>query len=198
MRNTSTYRFISDWIGNAPGFKIQYHSLNMNGNDPTTTTTTTAVENVDWSQFETHDTNGNDPNTATMTTTTTSDENVDWSQFETHDTNSDYPNTATTITTTTSATCGGSYGSLSGAIKSPSYPDPYPDNADCIYTISLPIGTIIGLSTEMFDIEYGSSCSFDSLEIRNGGSEDSPTLGKFCGTDLPSSIQSTQNDMWIR
>ena len=97
-----------------------------------------------------------------------------------------------------STTCGGSYTSLSGAIKSPSYPNPYPDNADCIYTISLPIGTIIGLSTETFDIEHGSDCSADSLEIRDGVSEDSPTLGKFCGTDLPSSIQSTQNNMWIR
>ena len=198
MSNTCIYRFISDWIGNAPGFKIQYHSLNMNGNDATTTTTT--IENVDWSQFETHDMNGNDPNTATTTSTTTSDENVDWSQFETHDANGNDPNTATTTTTTTSssATCGGSYGSLSGAIESPSYPNPYPDNADCIYTISLPTGTVIGLSTEVFNVEYVSDCRYDSLEIRDGGSEYSPSLGKFCGTDLPSSIQSTQNHMWMR
>ena len=95
-------------------------------------------------------------------------------------------------------TCGGTYSSLRGAIESPSYPDPYPDNADCIYIISLPTGTIIGLSTEVFDIEHVGDCGADSLEIRDGGSIDSPSLGKFCGTDLPSSIQSTQNNMWIR
>ena len=112
--------------------------------------------------------------------------------------NSNNPTTTTTTTTAPPATCGGSYSSLSGAIESPSYPASYPENADCIYTISLPIGTIIGLSAETFNIEHSSDCSYDSLDIRDGGSEDSPTLGKFCGTDLPSSIQSTQNNMLIR
>ena len=47
ISNTSIYRFISDGSVNAPGFKVQYHSLNMtdgmNSNDPTTTTTTTTT-----------------------------------------------------------------------------------------------------------------------------------------------------------
>ena len=47
ISNTSIYRFISDGSVNAPGFKVQYHSLNMtdgmNSNNPTTTTTTTTA-----------------------------------------------------------------------------------------------------------------------------------------------------------
>ena len=40
-------------------------------------------------------------------------------------------------------------------------------------------------------------CS-DFLEIRDGNSEESPLIGKFCGDKSPASIQSTQNQIWIR
>ena len=99
---------------------------------------------------------------------------------------------------TTTCACGGSYNATNGVIKSPSYPDRYPDNADCVYIISLQIGTLINLSTEIFDVEDDSQCSYDWLEIRDGSLEDSPIIGKFCGTNMPSSIQSTQNNMWMR
>ena len=98
----------------------------------------------------------------------------------------------------TTCACGESYNSTSGVITSPSYPNDYPNNADCIYTISLPSGTVISLTTEMFDIEDDSECGYDSLEIRDGSSEDSQSIGKFCGTNMPTSLQSTQSNLWIR
>ena len=51
--------------------------------------------------------------------------------------------------------CGGGYFSTTnGTIASPSYPENYPDNADCIYTIWQPTGTVIMLNFVSMDIEY--------------------------------------------
>ena len=87
-----------------------------------------------------------------------------------------------------------------GVIKSPSYPNYYPNDANCTHIISLANGKIIILTFEVFDIEEGDSdgCSYDSLEIRDGSSVDSPNIGKFCGTNIPTIIQSTNNTMWMR
>ena len=39
-------------------------------------------------------------------------------------------------------------------VTSPEYPENYPDNADCTYTISQPTGTVILLTILSMDIEY--------------------------------------------
>ena len=45
---------------------------------------------------------------------------------------------------------------------------------------------------------HDGSCKDDFLEIRDGPSKQSPVVGKFCGTNMPTSVESTQNIMWIR
>ena len=92
--------------------------------------------------------------------------------------------------------CGGKFNTSSGLLTSPSYPDKYPDYAYCYYTISQPMGTYITLEAVFFDLYCGKSC-LDSLEIRDGNSENSPLMGKFYATDLTAPIQSSQNHMWI-
>ena len=94
--------------------------------------------------------------------------------------------------------CGGYFSTPNGNFTSPSYPDNYPANEDCIYTISQPIGTVIMLNLLSMDIESHSTCGFDYLEIRDGPSDDSPLLGKLCGNVIPAPIQSVQNQMWMR
>ena len=100
----------------------------------------------------------------------------------------------------THGACGGFFESPSGVFMSPSYPNVYPDNSDCVYRISQQYGTFINLTVEIFDIEDDDwdDCSYDSLEIRDGATEESPMIGKFCGTNIPSSLLSTGNSMWIR
>ena len=95
----------------------------------------------------------------------------------------------------------GYFSTTGGILASPSYPDYYPDNADCIYTISQPTGTVILLNFFSMDMEYddiwcGGCC--DYLEIRDGPSDDSPLLGKLCGSDIPAPIQSTQNQLRMK
>ena len=100
--------------------------------------------------------------------------------------------------------CGGRISHPSGLITSPSYPDKYPSGAECNYIISQPIETFLNLTILIFDLyeendddEYG-NCFFDFLEIRDGGFEQSPLIGKFCGNNIPTAIQSTRNQVQIR
>ena len=94
--------------------------------------------------------------------------------------------------------CGGSFTTRKGIMTSPLYPDYYPFNADCVYTISHPTGTVIVLSFHRMDIEYDSTCGYDYLEIRDGSSAASPLLDKLCGNEIPAPIQSSQNQVWMR
>ena len=94
--------------------------------------------------------------------------------------------------------CGGNFTTFNAIISSPSYPDRYPDNAECVYTISQPIGTYITITVLNMDINYHTSCYYDLLEIRDGSSRDSPMVGQFCGNNIPPSFSSSHNNMWIR
>ena len=98
--------------------------------------------------------------------------------------------------------CGGNYTNATGILTSPSYPNSYPRNTDCVYIISQPSGTFINLTIETFDVEARRGCLFDFIEIRDGADPDSYRLGKFCGSilgsDIPTSIQSIHQNMRIR
>ena len=49
--------------------------------------------------------------------------------------------------------CGGILSSPRGILTSPLYPDNYPDNAECTYLISQPIGKVILIHVQSFDID---------------------------------------------
>ena len=95
--------------------------------------------------------------------------------------------------------CGGNFSDPSGIITSPNYPNPYPNLADCIYLISQPKGTYINISFINFDV-YCQESVPSYIEVRDGDSEVSPEIGKFCGNDkgTPSMIISTNNHLRIR
>ena len=97
--------------------------------------------------------------------------------------------------------CGGNFIKSNGILTSPSYPDRYPENADCVYIISQPYGTYIDLRIQYIDIEGSGRqgfCDYDYLEIRDGNSGYSELLAKLCGNDVPAPMQSTQNFVWMR
>ena len=95
--------------------------------------------------------------------------------------------------------CNGYFSTPNGILTSPSYPDKYPRNADCVYTISQPTGTAIILTFHSMDIySYSNGKCPDSLEIRDGSSAASPLLGNLCGSKIPAPIQSSQNQLWMK
>ncbi|XP_077039675.1 scavenger receptor cysteine-rich domain-containing protein DMBT1-like [Agelaius phoeniceus] len=85
--------------------------------------------------------------------------------------------------TTGNFSCGGLLQGLSGTLQSPGYPNSYPDNSYCVWRIWLwdPARRI---QLRFTDVELeGSSCTFDAIEVFDGGSTQSWLLGRVCWND---------------
>ncbi|CAO2611560.1 CUB and sushi domain-containing protein 1, partial [Lemmus lemmus] len=92
------------------------------------------------------------------------------------------------------ATCGGTLTSMSGVILSPGFPGSYPNNLDCTWRISLPIG----YGAHIQFLNFSTEANHDYLEIQNGPYHSSPMMGQFSGPDLPASLLSTTHETLIR
>ena len=117
--------------------------------------------------------------------------------------------------------CGGHYTATNGLITSPSYPFKYPDNQDCIYTISQSVGTLISITFHSMDIVQSETCSYDYLTITTNSTTshetpDSTTMpgptsqqsatpeliigrsSKLCGNQVPAPFQTLYGQVTIR
>ena len=94
-----------------------------------------------------------------------------------------------------SSYCGGNYTHANGILSSPSFPNSYPQLANCIYLIAQPNGAYVNISFITMDI----NCP-DYIDMRDGKYEDSPLMGRFCGngSNVPVFMQTTQNHIWMR
>ena len=91
--------------------------------------------------------------------------------------------------------CGGNFTTMHGIFTSPEYPNKYPVNTECIYTVALRHGFLILLN--LIRIELDSQG--DYLEARDGPSEASPLLGRISGSEQHQAfIQSGQNHIWLK
>ncbi|XP_058537778.1 cubilin isoform X1 [Neofelis nebulosa] len=99
-----------------------------------------------------------------------------------------------------SAACMTDYTEESGTFTSPNFPNNYPNNWKCIYRITVETSQQIALHFTNFSLEeaIGGECIADFVEIRDGGSESSPPLGKYCGSDPPPRIISHSNKLWLK
>ena len=99
--------------------------------------------------------------------------------------------------------CGGNLTTKSGLLASPSFPEAYPEDQSCIYTISVPDRHFINITFLALDIscsvQVGSDYT-DAIEIRDGTSGSSPLMMEYCGngSHIPTTMQSTQNFIWIK
>ena len=95
--------------------------------------------------------------------------------------------------------CGGNYSDRSGVISSPLHPHLYPDFVDCVYLITQPNGAYVKITLFSMDIDCQGTNS-DYIEMRDGSSEDSPIMARFCGngSNVPDSMHTSQNHMRIR
>ena len=86
--------------------------------------------------------------------------------------------------------CGGQLTAPSGIIKSPGYPQNYPENRLCVWIIHVPdADSTIHLKFQTFAIESHPQCRYDYILIRDGDSQLAPILGKFCGSMIPNDIK---------
>lgn len=87
-----------------------------------------------------------------------------------------------------------------GVLESPNFPNKYEHSINCSWIIDAPIGNTINLTFSHFDLERGTldTCTYDYLLIMEGDDDNPNTeLGRFCGTEFPSKINSTQHQVFI-
>ncbi|XP_067863692.1 neuropilin-1a isoform X2 [Heptranchias perlo] len=92
--------------------------------------------------------------------------------------------------------CSKNFTAQSAEIRSPGFPDKYPNNLECTYMIFAPAMAEILLEFESFDLEADSNpregmlCRFDRLEVWDGFPGVGLHIGRFCGQVAPERIQS--------
>ena len=91
--------------------------------------------------------------------------------------------------------CGGDFTTPTGILTSPSFPEVYPRDQSCTYTISLPNVKYINVTFMVIDIRCESGS--DYIEVRDGSSGSAPLMMNYCGDGL-TSIQTTQNSLWMK
>nr|XP_057915330.1 neuropilin-1a isoform X2 [Doryrhamphus excisus] len=90
--------------------------------------------------------------------------------------------------------CSRNFTSNSGVIKSPGFPEKYPNNLDCTFMIFAPRMSEIILEFESFELEpdptppAGVFCRYDRLEIWDGFPGVGPYIGRYCGQNTPGRI----------
>ena len=91
-----------------------------------------------------------------------------------------------------------SLSSTSGTFFSPDYPLPYPDDATCIWKISVPTGKIVRLTFELLNLETDAK---DYVQIRDGQQPQSLSLAiidRFHKFSSSSGVFSTGSHMWVK
>ncbi|XP_034269262.1 CUB and sushi domain-containing protein 2 isoform X2 [Pantherophis guttatus] len=83
--------------------------------------------------------------------------------------------------------CFFNFTSPSGIVLSPNYPEEYGSSLHCVWLIIAKPESRIHLAFNDFDVEP----QFDFLAVKDGGTAESPTLGTFSGSQLPSSLTSS-------
>ena len=75
-----------------------------------------------------------------------------------------------------------------------------PSKKDCHWfiTSSKDSGTVT-LKFTNFDFSRSDpTCTKDFVEVRNGLTEHAPLIGRYCGSSVPSTIQSSGSGLWVR
>ncbi|MEE6467128.1 hypothetical protein FKM82_007144 [Ascaphus truei] len=93
--------------------------------------------------------------------------------------------------------CSRNFTSSNGVIKSPGFPEKYPNSLECTYIIFAPKMSEIIMEFESFELEPDSNapggvfCRYDRLEIWDGFPGVGPHIGRYCGQNTPGRIRSS-------
>ncbi|XP_050925757.1 neuropilin-1a isoform X2 [Lates calcarifer] len=90
--------------------------------------------------------------------------------------------------------CSRNFTAPRGVIKTPGFPDKYPNNLDCTFMILAPKMSEIVVEFDSFDMEPdttpppGALCRYDWLEIWDGFPAVGPHIGRYCGQTSPGRV----------
>lgn len=86
---------------------------------------------------------------------------------------------------------------IKGNFSSPRYPNFYPNNLKCQWSIQLPPGYRVRIFFLDMDLEGQSSltggCDYDHVSAFDSGAENGSLLGQWCGQESPAPITSRSN-----
>ena len=85
----------------------------------------------------------------------------------------------------------------SGDIFSPSYSISSSVPVDCVWILSVYDGDKIAIGFNEFDLAIDVDCASEYVELRDGESDDSPLLGRYCES-APMVVFGSTNKMWMR
>lgn len=91
--------------------------------------------------------------------------------------------------------CGGVLDSRTGTIRSPNFPNEYPVQRSCNWTINGNINDVILLNFITFDLEYSENCQSDYLLVTEPGTGN--YHGKYCGMNR-TQITSTGHQLFLK
>ncbi|KAF3698572.1 Neuropilin-1a [Channa argus] len=92
--------------------------------------------------------------------------------------------------------CSRNFSAPQGVIKTPGFPDKYPNNLECTFMIFAPKMWEIVVEFDSFDMEPdttpppGALCRYDWLEIWDGFPAVGPHIGRYCGQTSPGRVVS--------
>ncbi|KAM9844994.1 CUB domain-containing protein 2 [Aulostomus maculatus] len=90
---------------------------------------------------------------------------------------------------------------VTGNFTSPHFPNIYPNNINCHWSISIATGYRIKLFFPVMDLEDRNSlsdeCDYDSVAVYDGDSQTDTLLGRWCGREQPTSLISKGNKMLV-
>ena len=84
----------------------------------------------------------------------------------------------------------------SGDIFSPNYPYASPP-VDCVWVLSVYDDNKIAIGFNEFKLVIDVNCDSEYVELRDGETENSPLLGRYCES-APMLIIGSKNKMWMR
>ncbi|XP_044074894.1 neuropilin-1a-like isoform X2 [Siniperca chuatsi] len=90
--------------------------------------------------------------------------------------------------------CSRNFTAPRGVIKTPGFPEKYPNNLDCTFMIFAPKMSEIMVEFDSFDMEPdttpppGALCRYDWLEIWDGFPAVGPHIGRYCGQTSPGRV----------
>uniref|UniRef100_A0A8D3A2B8 Neuropilin n=1 Tax=Scophthalmus maximus TaxID=52904 RepID=A0A8D3A2B8_SCOMX len=90
--------------------------------------------------------------------------------------------------------CSRNFTAPQGVVRTPGFPDKYPNNLDCTFMIFAPKMSEIVVEFDSFDMEPdttpppGALCRYDWLEIWDGFPAVGPHIGRYCGQTSPGRV----------
>ncbi|KAI1243578.1 hypothetical protein IHE44_0001209 [Lamprotornis superbus] len=104
--------------------------------------------------------------------------------------------------------CGGILTKRKGTILSPGYPEPYDNNLNCVWKITVPEGAGIQCASNCSSsgddlvmkvqvVSFATEHNWDSLDFYDGADNNAPRLGSYSGTTIPPLLNSTSNNLYL-